>query len=108
MWYATYKVATDGKLGGCYHISTNEIVSISEVVEKVASIFGLKKEDICELGTERLGKDHSYMLDSSKIRNELNWSEKISLDDGILDVKSWVEKNLDTINLMSLAYKHKV
>jgi len=105
---ATYKVATDGKLGGCYHISTNEIVSISEVVEKVASIFGLKKEDICELGTERLGKDHSYMLDSSKIRNELNWSEKISLDDGILDVKSWVEKNLDTINLMSLAYKHKV
>ena len=105
---ATYKVATAGKLGECYHISTNKITSISDVVDKVAEVFGLRLGDICATGNERLGKDHSYMLDSSKIRSELGWNDTISFEEGVLDVKAWVENNLTEIKSMSLNYKHKV
>jgi dTDP-glucose 4,6-dehydratase len=105
---ATYQVATSGILGECYHISTNKIISISNLVEEVAKIFGLRLEDICEFGKERLGKDHSYMLDSAKIRSELDWKDTISLEEGLLDVKTWVVENLTEINSMSLNYEHKV
>ena len=105
---ATYKVANYGILGDCYHISTNEMRSISNIVDEVAKLFGLSLEDICTVGAERLGKDDSYMLDSSKIRTELGWQDKISFEEGISEVKAWVEQNLPEIKSMSLNYKHKV
>ena len=105
---ATYKVATSGKLGECYHISTNEINSIADFVDQIARVFGLRLGDICKVGTERLGKDHSYMLDSSKIRTELGWANKITFQEGIQDVKAWIENNLSEIKTMPLNYKHKV
>ena len=104
---ATYKIATDGRIGECYHISTNEVKSISDVVGEIATMFNLRLEDLCNISEERLGKDHSYMLDSGKIRSTLGWSEEISFKQGLVDVKNWVEDNLHEIMRMPLHYKHK-
>lgn len=105
---ATYAVAMDGQLGECYHISTNEIRTVAEVVDAVAKIFEMDSEDICTIGPERLGKDYEYMLDSTKIRSKLAWNDEINFVDGLMQVKTWMENNLKEIENMTLDYQHKV
>jgi dTDP-glucose 4,6-dehydratase len=105
---ATHKIASLGEVGQSYHISTNNLMSISSIVEQVAKLYGLTLSDICTIGPERLGKDHSYMLDSSKLRSSLGWKENVSFLDGLLEVKEWIETNLTEIKTMSLSYQHKV
>ena len=46
---------------------------------------------------ERLGKDQSYKLDSTKLRNEFKWSEKTSLKDGIEQTVDWINSNFDIL-----------
>ena len=51
-----------------------------------------------ELGQrERLGKDAAYRLDSGKLRNELGWSDAVSLESGIAETAAWVDRHLDAL-----------
>ena len=54
-----------------------------------------------------MGKDAAYMLDSSKLRKELNWAERISLDAGIDECIAWVKNNLDVLRTLPVDYIHK-
>ena len=56
---------------------------------------------------ERLGKDHSYSLNSSKIRNQLSWDNHITLEDGIERTINWIQLNLDVLKKMPFEYIHK-
>ena len=60
-----------------------------------------------KISDDRRGKDHSYKLDSSKIRKELNWSDKITLDYGLKKTISWIEQNIKLLNKLPREYKHK-
>ncbi len=104
---ATRLIAEDGRLGDTYHISTLRMVSIRELVEMVCTSMGVMFDDIVELAGERPGKDAAYRLDSSKIRNELGWQDKISLENGIAEVVAWMEKYWDQIKDMKPEYIHK-
>ena len=50
--------------------------------------------EIVNISDERLGKDQAYLLDSTKIKRELSWNHKISLEKGLKNTYEWVEKNL--------------
>jgi len=52
-----------------------------------------KSEDLINYVDDRPGHDLRYSLDSSKIRNELNWNQKISFDDGIKKTVDWYLNN---------------
>ena len=104
---ATRLIAEDGILGDTYHISTFRMVSIRELVEMVCSSMGVRFDDVVELAGERPGKDSAYRLDSSKVRNELGWQDKISLENGIAEVVAWIEKYWDQIKGMKPEYRHK-
>ena len=104
---ATYKVMSNGTPGETYHISTNEKISIKDLVWKVFDKLALDPEIFVDISDERLGKDHSYALDSSKIRTELSWDDYISLEDGIERTINWVHSNLDVLKKMPLDYIHK-
>ena len=52
-----------------------------------------KSEDLINYVGDRPGHDLRYSLDSSKIRNELNWNQKISFDDGIKKTVDWYLNN---------------
>jgi dTDP-glucose 4,6-dehydratase len=56
---------------------------------------------------DRLGKDQSYLLDSSKLRDELTWSDKISLEAGIKKTLTWVDDNLSCLSSLPMDYQHK-
>lgn len=104
---ATWKIMTDGKPGSTYHISTNEIVSIRNLVERICTKLGANFEECVEVGAERPGKDAAYQLDSSLLRTELSWQDEVSLDQGIEACAEWLNANLGDLKKQSFDYEHK-
>ena len=104
---ATHMVATQGEPGETYHISTNEIVTVRELVEKICQKLGADFSACVEVVGERLGKDAAYMLDSTKICQSLGWKDKVSLDDGLDDCIEWVKSNLEDLRREPWDYIHK-
>ena len=104
---ATWKITQHGESGDTYHISTNEVVSIRDLVAKICSKLGARFEDHVQIVGDRLGKDSAYHLDSTKVRTELNWSDKITLDQGIDECITWVKNNLETLRDEPMNYIHK-
>ena len=96
-----------GEVGHTYHISTNELISISDLVQELAALLDVKVDDLIEQGPERPGKDFTYQLSSEKIRNELGWRDQVTLDKGLADTLAWAKSNLDTLKALSDAYEHK-
>ena len=88
---ATIKIAESGNPGECFHISTNEIISIKKLVQKICNILNVEYEDFVISTDERLGKDLNYFLDSKKLRNTFRWEEKYNLDQGILETINWIK-----------------
>ncbi len=89
---AILKILKDGKSGESYNISAkNEIDNIT-IIKKILSILE-KSEDLMKFGEDRPGHDFRYSMNSSKIRNELNWSPKISFDKGLETTVRWYLEN---------------
>jgi dTDP-glucose 4,6-dehydratase len=105
--HALLRILEDGKLGESYHISTNQLVSIREVVSSCANLLGMDLHDVCDISDDRIGKDAAYKLESSKIRAELGWIDSIDLDEGLRRTLDWVKKNLNTILASELEYVHR-
>jgi len=104
---ATYKVMKNGISGETYHISTDKLISIKKLVWTIAEKINKNPDDFVINTDERLGKDHSYALDSRKIRNQLSWSDCVSLEAGLDRTIDWVESNLDVLKKMPANYIHK-
>ena len=104
---ATLKIALGGRVGETYHISGYELVSIRQLVEVILDKLGKPFTDCVEVGPDRPGKDQAYMLDSFKLRTELGWQDKISLDEGIDDVLDWAERFRDALATLPSTYIHK-
>jgi len=104
---ATWRIAKHGRNGDTYHISTNEVISIRTLVEKICIRLGVKFEDHVEIVGERLGKDSAYHLDSTKVREELGWQEQVSFEKGLEDCVRWVQDNFDALKAQPYDYIHK-
>ena len=104
---ATWRIATDAPPGATYHISTDEIVTIRQLVERLCDKLDKRFEDCVEVAGERLGKDAAYMLDSSKLRQSLGWKDQVSLDQGLDECIAWVKANLDDLKQLPFDYSHK-
>ena len=104
---ATYRIAHDAPCGEIYHIATKRAISIRGLVEMICEKMGVAFEDHVKISGERLGKDAAYFLDSSKIRDTLEWEDKISLEEGINNTIDWVEKNLTELQKQPQEYIHK-
>lgn len=104
---ALLKIVKKGTIGQTYHISTNEYISIKDLVKKICSITNLTFNNFTKIEKDRIGKDQAYLLDSSKIRTKLKWHDTISLDKGLIDTLNWVKNNINLLNKLPNEYKHK-
>ncbi|MEC4869068.1 MAG: GDP-mannose 4,6-dehydratase, partial [Jaaginema sp. PMC 1078.18] len=89
---ATYRVALNGKIGDTYHISTNQTVAIRELVSTICNLMSISFTELVEETEDRLGKDKAYLLDSHKIRTELNWQDKVDLKTGLVETLGWIDR----------------
>lgn len=104
---ATWKIMQKGQDGDTYHISTDEVISIRELVERICAKLGVPFEDHVEFVGERVGKDSAYHLDSTKLRKELGWQDRINLDRGLDECIAWVKSNFERLKAQPLDYQHK-
>lgn len=104
---ATWRIALDGRPGETYHISTDRLVSIRELVEMILARLGRRFEDSVEMAPDRPGKDQAYRLDSRKLREELGWADRIPLEQGIDDTIAWARRFEPELMAMPWDYQHK-
>jgi len=97
---AIINILNKGKPGESYNISANNEVDNLTIVKQILSIMN-KSEDLIEFVDDRPGHDLRYSLDSSKIRSELNWSQKTNFQEGLEKTVQWYLKNIDWWNDIS-------
>ena len=105
--FALLKVIEVGQFGSDYHISTQELVSIRDLVEKICEMTSRPFNEKVAFAADRPGKDQAYSLDTKKIRNELGWEDKIVLSDGLYRVIDWIKNNIEELNSHASHYIHK-
>jgi dTDP-glucose 4,6-dehydratase len=104
---ATLRIMEKGTLGETYHISTTRIISIRQLVQLICVRMNVAFEDHVEIVDERLGKDAAYTLNSDKLRSQLGWVDRISLEQGIDDTIAWVDRWIDALGALPTNYIHK-
>lgn len=104
---ATLKIGLQGRLGDTYHISTEETVSIRALVKLICEQMSRPFEQVCEITDDRPGKDAAYLLDATKLRGELGWQDKVSLETGIARTIEWLSDNLTVLKSQPSHYIHK-
>ncbi len=81
-----------GRAGEIYNISSGNEEDNLTLVKKILKIMG-KNEDLIEFVEDRPGHDVRYSLDSSKIRRELQWKPKYTLEDALKKTVVWYLAN---------------
>lgn len=104
---ATLRLALEADPGSTWHLSTREPISIRSLVERICERGGVPFSAVVEESGERLGKDQSYLLDSTSIREAFGWSDQVSLEEGLSDTLVWVDKHLDQLKNLPWTYQHK-
>jgi len=104
---ATLKIMENSEPGEIYHLSTNKLVSIRDLVKLITDKKKIcLKNSIMAVETRR-GLDDAYILDSTKANQELSWTPKINLEDGIEEVMNWVDYNWEKIKKERGEYIHE-
>lgn len=104
---ATLQLALEADPGSTWHLSTREAISIRALVEQICKRCGASFSSVVEDSGERLGKDQSYLLDSSAMRESFGWSDQVSLDEGLTDTMAWVDSHLEQLKSLPWTYQHK-
>jgi len=89
---AILDVLLKGKSGESYNISADNEIDNLTIIKKILTIMN-KPLDLIEFVEDRPGHDFRYSLDSSKIRTELNWSQKTNFENGIEKTIQWYQSN---------------
>jgi dTDP-glucose 4,6-dehydratase len=92
---ALLAVLERGKLGETYNIGGNAERSNIELVHAICQQLDALRptsaphSDLIEYVTNRPGHDFRYAIDASKIRDELNWTPDVRLEDGLRETVGW-------------------
>jgi len=91
---AILKIIDNGKSQKSYNISAHNNITNIEIVKKILNLMDCS-DDLIEFVDDRPGHDLRYGLNSSKMRNELEWSESVNFEDGLKETINWYMNNTD-------------
>ena len=95
--HAIWLMTEKAPFGRTYNVGPEKPSSIRYLVELVAEECGVPFDRLAEITPGRVGEDAQYWLDSTRIKSELGWEEKISLREGVRDMVAWGRKYLDQL-----------
>ena len=87
-------VIQHGGLGETYNIGAHKETTNLELVKSLLDILG-KPHSLITFVTDRPGHDRRYALNASKIRRELGWKPKMSINEGLSKTVQWYIENKD-------------
>jgi dTDP-glucose 4,6-dehydratase len=85
-------VLREGRVGETYNVGSGLEATIEEVADLVLELTG-KPEELKTIVPDRPGHDRRYLLDASKIRDELGWKAVHGWHDGLAATVSWYAEN---------------
>jgi len=85
------------KPGTIYNVSAGMPQPNLKIVKIVLKHLG-KPESLMRFVQDRPGHDRRYSLDSSKIREELGWTPKVSFEEGIGRTIEWYQANTEWLD----------
>jgi dTDP-glucose 4,6-dehydratase len=104
---ALYKILFDKKnIGETFHISSKRFIKILDLAKFINKLMKIENKNTYHI-RERDGKDLKYTLNSNKVRNRYNWSEKTDLKKGIINTINWVKENINYFKKAPSIYIHK-
>lgn len=89
---AVEAVLVAGREGETYHVGSGVEASVEEIADLVLSCLG-KPQSLKQIVPDRPGHDRRYLLDTTKIRDELGWSPRVEFGQGIADTVAWYAAN---------------
>ncbi|MEU4806636.1 dTDP-glucose 4,6-dehydratase [Actinosynnema sp. NPDC023587] len=81
-----------GRVGETYHVGTGDEASVEQLADLVLDELG-KGPELKTTVADRPGHDRRYLLDSSRIREELGWEPTIPFEEGVRDTIRWYADN---------------
>jgi dTDP-glucose 4,6-dehydratase len=87
-------VLRDGRAGETYNVGSGIEATIEEIADRVLQLTG-KPATLKTVVPDRPGHDRRYLLDATKIREELGWSASHGFDEGLAETVAWYEQNRD-------------
>ncbi|MET9749009.1 dTDP-glucose 4,6-dehydratase [Streptomyces ardesiacus] len=85
-------VLARGRIGETYHVGTGVEASVEELADLVLDELGLPSSQRTTV-PDRPGHDRRYLLDSSKLRDELGWRPQIEFEAGVRETIRWYAAN---------------
>ncbi len=95
---AILKVINYGEIGQSYNIGSSEQYTNIEIINHLIKRLkpkGYDKRKILKFVEDRPGHDYRYNLNISKIKKELEWTPRVSLEKGLDLTVDWYLSNLD-------------
>ena len=89
---AIYEVFLKGKVGEKYNIGGECEVKNIDLIKKLLELLG-GSEDLIEYVNDRPGHDLRYSIDNAKIRKELGWVPKYTLEQGLEKTIDWYKND---------------
>ena len=83
-------VLQQGKVGETYHVGSGVEASIDQIADAVLEALG-KPQSLKTIVPDRPGHDRRYLLDCTKIRQQLGWEPTISFSQGLEETVRWYE-----------------
>ena len=81
-----------GEPGRTYHVGTGEERSVSQLADAIIAHVGADPS-LVETVPDRPGHDRRYLLDSSRLRDELGWAPTHTFDQGLAETVAWYRDN---------------
>ena len=104
---AIYKAISKSKIGEIYNVSSDEIITIKNLIKKICLKMNKKFSEVVYIEKDRPGKDQKYFMDNTKVKKYLNWKNRINLDKGLDKVISWQILNKKKLIHLKTHYTHK-
>jgi dTDP-glucose 4,6-dehydratase len=109
-------VLTHGRVGETYNVGGNAEMNNIDVVATLCALLDVARpsaggsyKSMIAYVTDRPGHDRRYAIDSSKIRTELGWAPKETLESGLKKTVRWYLEHQDWVDeVASGAYRNWV
>jgi dTDP-glucose 4,6-dehydratase len=85
-------VLLSGTIGETYNVGSGREASVDDIANAILGILS-KPSSLKETVPDRPGHDRRYLVDSTKLRQELGWLPTHSFEDGLARTVEWYARN---------------
>jgi dTDP-glucose 4,6-dehydratase len=118
---AIHLILKKGKPGETYNVGGNNQPPNLTIVETICDLLddpstllraGIQPQSesrrkLIQFVTDRPGHDRRYAMNISKIKQELNWSPRHALTDGLLETVQWILSNPDWVDAIQKQHEYQ-